>query len=205
MATSGSGGRQPAVKKRRTAGPPVTAQEVADSLLHCHLTGVFQFGGVWLSVDDATAAILDSCCIGTVEGGPTTAKETAATLRIGENVQAGSVSILLTLQEAAYYKCGWSVLQIYQSECTGGIRNLSDEEFWSACTHAQPAFVASYVAYHHFRSKVGGGIAGLCNGAICDHPHSSSFHHVQSDSMWRALDMQVYLLTRASISVSSPN
>lgn len=62
------------------AHPILANTQMLQTLVELELVALLQHSSVWLAVEPRVAWLLDMCCTGQMEGGPGTARETAAVL-----------------------------------------------------------------------------------------------------------------------------
>ena len=126
-----------------------------------------------MPADDRISKLLNGVCLGTPAGGARAAAEVAtAAAAAGVPPTLASpprVAVRLSLEEAFFlaYVLGTLVVVVAATEGSeGGATHtrLSIDGLWDAARAARPGFMASYVAYHHYRCKVRVVGCGVCVG-----------------------------------------
>ena len=146
--------RRPKGKKRRRRDIITNHLQLYAELKPRDLRGVLIDASVWLCAEDDVVHTLDSLCFGNLDGGVGTATAVREQLEGEGRTVLGTKSVRLSIDEAFFMSHALEILQVH-ALVDGRSVLLSAPALWQRLRAARPDFVTLYLAYHHFRSKVG--------------------------------------------------
>lgn len=156
----------PAVEERKPKGKKRPRRDIITRHLDLYgdlkarnLHGVLIDSAVWICAQDDVVHALDCLCLGNLDGGAVMADHVRCLLLSSRDPKkvAGAKAVRLSLDEAFFMAFALQALTVHTTVegQDGGVAALDTDALWRRSQSARQDFVTLYLAYHHFRSKVG--------------------------------------------------